>query len=332
MEKEEYRKISLEALTKLKSLLLNDGLGASYVREAIKDNPWFSHYYIDERVNNILSWLGKSQLESWIQSYPLNSGPTKNVGLITAGNLPLVGFHDLLTILLSGHKVQLKASRRDRVLMERIFSLLIRCKPEISSQIQLVSELVEIDYLIASGGNQAAKQLRKIYKGLPQTIRKHRFSVAVLKGDTRPEELKLLLNDIFLFNGQGCRNVSNILLPYQQISPLINAIKTYPQEQLTSSFQRKLAWERAKNTTMGLPFLDAKHILLIPSKCLQSTEIGTLCIIPIESNRNADEIIQKNINHLQCVVNKGIEFGESQYPAITAFEDNVDLLKILTHL
>ena len=332
MEKEKNRKISLEALAKLEPLLLDDGLGVSYVQEAIRDNPWFSHYYIDERVKNILSWLNQSRLESWIHSYPLNSGPAKNVGLITAGNLPLVGFHDLLTILLSGHKVQVKASRRDRVLMERISSLLRQCKPEISSHIQMVSEFVGIDYLIASGGNQAADQLSKRYKGLPQTIRKHRFSVAVLERGTQSEELQLLLKDIFLFNGQGCRNVSNVLLPYQQISPLINAIKAYPKEQLTPFFQSKLSWERAKNTTMGLPFLDAKHMLLIPAKRLKSTEIGTLRIIPVGSNGKAEEFIQKNINHLQCVVNKGTEFGESQYPAITAFEDNVDLLKILTHL
>lgn len=332
MERETYRKKTIHALVRLKAELADSGLGKKTIEQAIVNNPWYSAYYIRERLRNILEWLEEPVLQSWLNAYPLNSVPARNVGLVTAGNLPLVGFHDLISILLSGHRVQLICSRRDYPLMKHLCELLGRSDPELAQRLSFVSQFSSIDYLIASGGNQAGKSLESLYKGVPQTIRKHRYSVAILDSQTREADLRLLMDDIFLFNGQGCRNVSNILLPENQISPLINMLKSYPKDQLTSTYLQKLSWERSKNTTLGKPFLEGGNILLFPSYSLSSTEIATIRIVPSRKNSTREEIVQKNIHHLQCVVNKGIEFGESQYPAITAFEDNIDLLEILTRI
>lgn len=332
MKRETYRKKAIEALVRLRAILEVSGPGDTYTQEAITINPWYSLYYIQERLHNLLEWLEEPVLWSWTNSYPLNSDPPRNVGLITAGNLPLVGFHDLLAILLSGHRVQLIPSRRDAILMKRVCELLWEIDPELRSVIHLVSQFSSIDYLIASGGNQAGKSLQHTYQHIPQTIRKHRFSVAVLDSHTSEEALERLMDDIFLFNGQGCRNVSNIILPESQISPLIKRLKSYPIDRLTSPYLQKLSWERSKNTTLGKPFLEGGNILLLPSSTLHSTEIATIRIVPSGKNSTREEMVQKNFHHLQCVVNKGTEFGKSQYPAITAFEDNIDLLKILTRI
>ena len=332
MERETYRKKVLEALIRLKAVLEGPGLGKTYIQRAIANNPWYSTYYIQERLRNIGEWLERPVLQSWTDSYPLNSDPPRNVGLITAGNLPLVGFHDLIAILLSGHRAQLIPSRRDSTLMSRMCELLWQVDADLRSTIHLVSQFSNIAYLIASGGDQTGKSLQNTYYGIPQTIRKHRYSVAILDFHTSEEDLKRLMDDIFLFNGQGCRNVSNIILPKSQISPLIKRLKSYPKDQLTSPYLQKLSWERSKNTTLGKPFLEGGNILVLPSSTLSSTEIATIRIVPSRKNSTREEMVQKKIHHLQCVVNKGTEFGKSQYPAITAFEDNIDLLKILTHI
>ncbi|MEM6633658.1 MAG: acyl-CoA reductase [Bacteroidota bacterium] len=332
MQKEAIRQLSLEAFIALQGTLSPHTLGKDLIERAIKINPWYSTYYIEQRLKNIHSWFQPNILNNWLKAYPLDSSQPLRIGLITAANLPLVGFHDLMSILLSGHKVILKCSRRDRPLMKYMCKLIWDFNPALRNCLIWVDQMPPIDYLIASGGDLAAKELDYRFQGVPKTMRKHRFSLALIEESTSLKELEKLLDDIFLFNGLGCRSVSNIFLPSSKLSPLLNSIKNYPSEKLTSSYKEKLAWQRAKYKTLSYTYIEGESLLLLPVETLKDGEIGTIRLLFDQERNVIEKMIQKNLHHLQCVVNKGIEFGMSQYPTIDIFEDNVDLLQTLTQL
>ncbi|RZK11181.1 MAG: acyl-CoA reductase, partial [Flavobacterium sp.] len=177
-------------------------------------NGWYTPEQVFFAVNSWAEALTKQNLDEWLSGYDLSNVEPKTVGLILAGNIPLVGFHDFLSVLLSGHKVLVKTSSNDQQLLPFLAKYLIAIEPKFSDYITFVDgKLEHFDAVIATGSNNTARYLEYYFKNHLSIIRKNRTSIAVLKGDETSEELRLLADDIFRYFGLGCRNVTKLLLP-----------------------------------------------------------------------------------------------------------------------
>ena len=322
----------IESLIQLRSVLLDQEVPSPVINEAINDNPWFSDYYINHSLQHILSWLTRDSLESFCSAYPGTPHTRKRIGIITASNLPFVGFHDILIGILSGQELFVKCSRRDKVLMHWLIGEWKKIQPALTEVLHLVETLPDIHFLIATGSNNTARYLEDSFKHIPKVLRKHRYSVAVIDHRAEEEELRKLCDDIFLFNGMGCRSVCNIIGTADfNLYDWTYLFKDYPKERLHPQYLEKVAWERASLRTKKAAFTDAENILIIEADELSSTGMGCLNYLKLKTEGQGDKIIEKKRDQIQCIVNKGTKFGQSQYPSINIFADDLDTMSILTY-
>ncbi|MEM7297733.1 MAG: acyl-CoA reductase, partial [Bacteroidota bacterium] len=176
-------------------------------------NGWFSEESIHNALNGIAFMLEKEKLEKWISEYSLENDVPKIVGVVMAGNIPLVGFHDLLSVLISGHFAAIKPSSDDEVLVSALIGWIEEIEPRFKKNMEIRDKLTEVDAVIATGSDNTARYFEYYFKDIPNIIRKNRTSVAVLTGNETKEELEALGEDIFSYFGLGCRNVSKIFTP-----------------------------------------------------------------------------------------------------------------------
>ncbi len=146
------------------------------IENAITQNPWFTPYFIQERLENIRLWLHEELLHNWLEPYTWPLSNTRKIGIIAAGNIPLVGIHDLIAVVLSGHSVWIKYSRRDQVLMEWFVSTWLQDLPALASRIHMLKQESTIDLLVASGSNNTARYLNTLYPNIEKIIRKNRYT------------------------------------------------------------------------------------------------------------------------------------------------------------
>jgi hypothetical protein len=184
------------------------------IEQAYQHNKWFTKENILLALKNIREqFLDESKLKTWLSRYPTKNHPPKTVGIVMAGNLPLVGFHDFLCVFLSRNKSLIKLSSKDNVLFHFITKKLFETGPELKEWISFSEILKGMDVIIATGSNNSARYFDYYFGKYPHIIRKNRSSVAVLKGNETKEELEALGEDIFSFFGLGCRNVSKLMVP-----------------------------------------------------------------------------------------------------------------------
>src|SRR5699024_5281881 len=193
-------------------------LQADLLDQAILNATTHNNWFIKEDIfYNLKHWskiLNLENINSWLSSYRFKEEKPKTVAIIMAGNIPLVGFHDFLSVLISGHKVLAKQSSKDQHLLPFIANFLINENSEFENRIQFTDEkLTNYDAVIATGSNNTARYFEYYFSEKPHIIRKNRNSVAVLTGKETVEELKPLGEDIFRFYGLGCRNISKIFVP-----------------------------------------------------------------------------------------------------------------------
>lgn len=326
----------VESLIQLRDRLSLENIPKSQIALSVKHNPWFIPYFIQERLKNIQSWLNDNILREINSLYPYDRANLgRTIGLVTAGNIPLVGFQDILLCTLSGYRIHLKPSHKDNVIIGWILDEWNKILPSLNEIIRIVPELHKdtIDFLIATGSDTTAKFFEQSFPDTPKVIRGHRYSVAVLDETTTADQLRLLNEDIFLFGGFGCRNVSNIIVVGNfSIDDLLLSTNKYEEQYINPLFKRKLKYEKAKLLTRKKSFLTSEKILFLPSEDLGYAEIGTIRLVFAQNAEEANQILQKNYTRIQCVVNKGTDFGETQYPEWNAFPDGINFLEILTHL
>ena len=181
------------------------------VNAARAANGWFTEDQIRMAFDGIVKMLQPEQLDQWLRDWEESVSPSKEIGVVMAGNIPLVGFHDLLSVLISGHRLLAKLSAQDQVLMNYIIEELRQIEPRFS--IKTPEKLTEADAFIATGSDNTARYFHYYFGKKPNIIRKNRTSVAILTGEETPEELSALARDIFSYYGLGCRNVSKIYYP-----------------------------------------------------------------------------------------------------------------------
>lgn len=297
-------------------------------------NPWFSIEFIDLALKNIgNNFLTKDLLTAWSNTYAMPE-PTapKNVGIVMAGNIPLVGFHDLLCVFISGHKAVIKPSSKDEVLIKHIAAKLFEWNEDAKQFILFAEQLKNCDAYIATGSNNSSRYFEYYFSKYPSIIRRNRTSVAVLNGSETNEELDLLADDMQLYFGMGCRNVTRLFVPegYDFIA-LLDALKKY---NYFADFHKY-----KNNYDYQLALLIMNHKFYMTNDSIILTEQDSLFAPVSQVNysfynepKTLGESLQKNTD-IQCIAGKGFTpFGQSQSPSLTDYADGIDTMQFLQSL
>ncbi|MFK7971699.1 MAG: acyl-CoA reductase [Bacteroidia bacterium] len=323
----ETQEAAIFALTSLK-----DDLGSipeKIIAQACKKNPWFSPFFIQEAANGIRTWLEEDLLRNWLGKYAIPERKTQ-VGIIMAGNIPLVGMHDLVAGLLSGCELYIAPSRRDKVLIVWVLEKIMAASPALKKNIHIVENLPQnIDLLIATGSDNAARYFSYQYQGVPCLIRRNRTSVAVLDEAVTQKDVAELAKDVFLYNGLGCRNVSHIIALQSFSKSLLTVWDDYPTSHLHTFYLSKFARERAKTQWLGQPHEVYGKAVLTPSSDFNPPPMGVIRFQQFDTTAEINHWLTQYQDRLQCVVGKNVPFGHSQQPKLYDYADGVDTMKFL---
>ncbi len=322
-------------LDKLGKYILENGAGLQEACfRAEQQNPWFSQEFISLSLKNITDYfLQKNILEKWVSNYLIeNNIQSKKIGLTLAGNIPLVGFHDLLCVFISGHHVILKLSSKDEVLFTHLISKLNEWDAESGAVITISNDLKNCDAYIATGSDNSARYFEYYFKKYPHIIRRNRTSVAILSGLETEKELSLLADDMMLYYGMGCRNVSHVFVPREyDFLPLLNALKRYNSIAEFYKYKNNYDYRLAILLMNQLNYMDSGGILLIENESLFAP-VSCIHYSYYEDEKNIYEALLQNEN-IQCIVSKnGTPFGTAQQPVIDDYADGVDTMQFLCTL
>jgi hypothetical protein len=296
-------------------------------------NQWFTKDSVFEAFNALLVWLDEKKLNDWLVKYKFTDNP-KTVAIIMAGNIPMVGFHDLISVFLSGHKVIAKLSSNDKILIPAIVNVMRILNPGVEKWIELTEEkLPKFDAVIATGSDNSALYFESYFGKYPHIIRKNRTSIAVLNGSETKEELKELGKDIFTFYGLGCRNVSKILIPKgYNIDQFFEAIFDYGDIINHNKYANNYDYNKAVYLMNLVEILDNNFLILKEDDSLHSP-LGVLFYQTYESKKDLDNYLELNKDNIQAIVGKDyIPFGQAQCPALNDYADGIDTMAFLENL
>ena len=293
-------------------------------------NPWFSEANVRKALQGLASWLTEDGLNSWTSTYPFASRP-KEVAIIMAGNIPLVGFHDFLCVLLSGHIAKCKLSSQDKILWLAVFKLIETIDPRLAEHYSHTSGMVKpFDAVIATGSNNTARVFESYVENYPNIIRKNRTSVAVLNGTETNKELDLLADDIFAYYGFGCRNVSQIFVPQDfDIQRIFSAFAKYGAYINHHKYMNNFDYYRALYMLNNEDMLENGFVLLRFNKELHAPPAVLNCY-RYQTRDEVQKFITEKRDEIQAVVgHDAIPFGAAQCPALNDYADGVDTMAFL---
>ncbi len=296
-------------------------------------NPWFTQDNLKFCLEQWGKLLTEENLTNWIQNYQTTKNP-KNVGIIMAGNIPLVGLHDLISVLLSGHNAIVKTSSKDEVLMGFVIEYLRDFNEDLKNSIQKLERLKNHDAVIATGSNNTARYFEYYFKDSPNIIRKNRTSVAVLNGKESVEDLRKLAEDIFRYFGLGCRNVTKLYLPKGFNTDLLFESFFQWKEVINhTKYANNYEYNRAIYLMGNEKFLDNNFVMLKESDELFSP-IGVVNYAFYEDLNDVKNELTQNEEKIQCIVGSdfSVQFGETQTPSLTDYADGVDTMEFLGNI
>lgn len=302
------------------------------IAQATADNGWFTHGDITLAVDNVRrTMLSDDALREWTAAYPIIHEP-KDIGVIMAGNIPLVGFFDLLCVLVSGHRLHYKASSKDTAMMEYVVSLLKEIDPRLPIH-KLAGQTV--DAVIATGSDNTNRYFRSLYGSIPAVFRGSRSSVAVLDGSESDEELARLANDIFTYSGLGCRNVSHLLLPpghdFVKLMGILDQWLGVNAKYINNFRQRS-----SMLGVDGIRHTKGRFYILREDTGFPSY-ISEITWQTMPDTLRVKQWLADNDSRIQCVVGNStrprrVQFGASQSPGLTDYPDAVDVMRFLSSL
>lgn len=316
-------------------LLQNNDEWQDIKQKAYRENPWFTPEFIDIAAKNIAcSFLKEQLLKEWLAHYPaLNHLKSqKTVGVVMAGNIPMVGFQDFLCVFMSGHKQQIKLSSKDQVLMQHLLAKMAEWDAAFREQVSVVERLRGCDAYIATGSNNSSRYFDYYFGSKPNIIRKNRTSVALLDGKETNEELGALARDIMLYFGLGCRNVTKLYVPEKyDFVPLIEALKEYNYYLDFHKYHHNFDYQLAILIMNSKVYMNSGALLLIESEDLFSP-ISQVNYSFYKDSAELKNSLRSN-GDVQCIMGKDfIPFGEGQSPNLRDYADGVDAMSFLQSL
>ena len=335
------RQFSEEGNVKAASVLQNDLFFDDFVSLIVLSqsyNGWFTPEQVKFSVQSWAKALTEDNLNQWLSNYDFSKNEPKKVGLVLAGNIPLVGFHDFVSVLISGHDVLVKTSSNDQHLLKFLAKYLIAIQPELNSKITFVEGKLEgFDAVIATGSNNTARYFEYYFKDKPSIIRKNRNSVAVLDGTETFEDLVGLGEDIFRYFGLGCRNVSKLFVPKDyNFDNFFKAMYEYRDVIKYEKYANNYDYNKAVFLMSNFQLLD-NEFLTIKEDTSYASPISSVFY---EFYENLEEIttrLNADAEQIQCIVSKNlipnsVTFGQTQQPRLWDYADNVDTLAFLNSL
>ncbi|MGC4036542.1 MAG: acyl-CoA reductase [Chitinophagaceae bacterium] len=308
-------------------------LNAKY--KASQKNGWFIPHFIDMATTNIAElFLSKSILAEWADKYelPEENNIPKVVGIIMAGNIPLAGFHDFLSVFISGNKAAIKLSSKDDILLPHLTGKLIEWEPMLQHEIEYREMLKGCDAYIATGSNNTSRYFEFYFGKYKNIIRRNRTSVAILEGSETTDELEKLADDVYLYFGLGCRNVTKLFVPENyDFVPLLTAFKKYTFLADHHKYKNNYDYNLALHVLNNKFYMSNESIILSESNELFSP-ISQLNYEFYTDKHQVEKKLDGN-NDVQCIVGHSyIPFGHSQSPTIDDFADGINTLKFLLEL
>ena len=303
---------------------------------AYQYNGWFSPENIERALKGLTVMLHESDLTEFAKQVNEPKNP-KTVAVIMAGNIPAVGFHDMMCVLLSGHNILIKASSDDTTMITFLAGMLIYFEPQFATRINFSDgKLTDFDAVIATGSNNTAKHFEYYFSKYPNIIRKNRSSIAILNGKETREELQELGKDIFYYFGLGCRNVSKLYVPENYtFDALFESLYDYKYVLDNKKYNNNYEYNRAIYLLDLLPFLDNNFLMITENKSLHAPT----SVLFYETYTNESSLVE-NISqlkeNLQCVVSnfelegmKTLPLGKTQEPGVFDFADDVNTIHFL---
>lgn len=321
----------LQALHQLRQSLLD--IPEEILQKAENRNPWFTRAFLQQAIQTIVNeYLDHELLKNFSSAIPETLSHPKTIGVVMAGNIPLVGFHDVLCVYLSGHQGKFKAAEADTVLMRFVIDTLHHFDPNAITQIQLAERLNGCDAYIATGSNQSAGHFEYYFGKHPNIIRRNRTSVAILEGNETPEELAALADDVYLYFGLGCRNITHIAVPENyNFEPLLHAFRKYDALKDHNKYRNNYDYQLALYILNGQFYMSNESVLLVENAALFSP-VSVLHYSFYSDAETLRNQWQENADIQAIVGHGGLPFGSAQCPALNQYADGVNTLDFLLSL
>jgi hypothetical protein len=301
-------------------------------------NGWYTPKQVYFAVQSWSEALTEQNLNVWLSHYDFKNVTAKTVGLILAGNIPLVGFHDFLSVLITGHNVLVKTSSNDQHLLPFLAKYLIAVCPEMQNKITFVEgKLENFDAVIATGSNNTSRYFEYYFKDIPSIIRKSRNSVAILDGNESKEQMVALGEDIFRYFGLGCRNVSKLFVPKDyNFDAFFNGMFAYQDVIKYEKYANNYDYNKAVFLMSNFKLLD-NEFLTIKEDSSYASPISSVFYEFYDDIETVKQKLENDREQIQCVVSNGlidgsIPFGTTQKPQLWDYADNVDTIDFLVNL
>jgi len=303
-------------------------------QKAWQQNKWFTEEFVNYSLKNISeNYLDKAKLKNWVKHYHIDDNiKPQRIGVVMAGNIPLVGFHDFLSVFITGHQQFIKLSDKDDVLLPHLLEKLRQWNIKVSSLAQTSEVLKGCDAYIATGSNNSARYFHHYFGKYPSVIRNNKTSVAVLSGDESDEQLSSLADDVYTYFGLGCRNVTKLFVPAgYDFEPLLKAFKKY------NYFSDITKYRNNYDYNLALLIMNNKYYMTNESIILSENEnaFSPVSVLHYSYYENEQEIFTrlKNNENIQCIVAKNcVAFGKSQEPGLFDYADGIDTMEFLLSL
>ncbi len=321
----------IELLGFLGEYLKEDSASYQELRyRAFMENKWFTPEYIFQSGKLIADhMLNKDQLSSFAAVYGVEEGlKNKTIGLVMAGNIPYVGFHDLLCIFLSGFRQRIKPSSKDSFMIKNLIQIAVSAFPEFENLVVLDEMLKGCDGYIATGSNNSARYFEHYFSKYPHIIRKNRTSVGVLDGTESAEELEALADDIQLYFGLGCRNVTQVLVPEEyDFVPLLTALRKYDHYRDHEKYKNNFDYQLTIAIMNNRFYMSNDSIVLLKNE----SPFSPISQLHYQYYTDKSEAVAAlDNNKIQCLVGRGfIPFGDAQKPGLKDFPDGIDTMEFL---
>lgn len=329
----------ISAFVKLGEYIKTNTFSDELFLQVENNNPWFVKENILYSLNQISLLMTKQKLNNWLSKYPelAKEKQAKTVAVVTAGNIPLVGFNDFLSILITGNNILIKLSSKDNILLKEIANILIIIEPKFKTRISFTDNIIKgFDAIITTGSDNSAKYFQYYFEKYPHIIRRNRNSVAIISGNETKEDLHNLADDIFMYFGLGCRNVSKVFIPENyDITNLFEAFSKYEKLIQHNKYANNYDYNRSIYLMNNIKFLEDRHVILKEDIDYSSP----ISVVYYEKYKDINLIINKlelNADKIQVIIanisEKFIKFGNAQKPDLNDYADNIDTIKFLSDL